>query len=132
MFELLSHITKTIIARPGMSFVNEDQKKNVFQVIKQLEWRQQQFVIWHEDISNSISASSTGNGILSRSRVCCGTQKIARINVAFADLTRTDAMASIEDNFQDFDFKPFIKVRPLQSRYFEYLLAQDIYICIMR
>ena len=56
---------------------------------------------------------------------------MARINVAFADLTRTDAMASIEDKFQDFDFMSFIKVRPLQSRYFEYLLAQDIYICIM-
>ena len=55
MFELLSHITKTIIARPGMSSVNEDQKKNVFQVIKQLERRQHQFVIWHDDISNSIS-----------------------------------------------------------------------------
>ena len=54
MFELLSHITKTIIARPGMSFVNEDQKKNVFQVNKQLERRQHQFVIWHDDISNSI------------------------------------------------------------------------------
>ena len=28
------------------------------------------------------------------------------------------------------EFMPFIKVRPLQSRHVEYLLAQDIYICI--
>ena len=57
---------------------------------------------------------------------------MARINVAFADLSRTDAMASIEDKLQDFEFMSFIKVRPLQSRQFEYLLAQDTYICIMR
>ena len=36
MFELLSHITKTIIARPRMSFVNEDQKKMFFRLLNSL------------------------------------------------------------------------------------------------
>ena len=115
-----------------MSFVIEDQKKNVFQVSK-TTWAAPtpvRFMAWY--ISNSISKHTQQETASLPEAEFVAELKMARINVAFADLSRTNAMAFIEDNFQDFNFMPFIKVRPLQSRYFEYLLAQDIYICTMR
>ena len=55
-----------------MSFVNEDQKKNVFQVNKQLERRQHQFVLWHDIFRIQFLS------ILNRKRHYCPKQSLLR------------------------------------------------------
>ena len=123
-----SRFQGNIIARPGMSLVNEDPTKNVYKLIKSLNWREEQFVLWHDVISNSISQHPQQmSQPLSSERLLLQLRKLAAVNVvALAYMPRHDASFDIDESFPEIStIMPYIKLRPLLSRYFRDLFAMN-------
>ena len=116
-----------LIAEPGMSFNNEDDVKNVYKVIKSRNWRQEQFVLWHDTVSNSLSQHPQQCAPpLSPDEFVDQLRQLARVNViAIAYLPRKNAF-SLDDKLWDIqEIMPYIKIRPLISGYFRGLLAEN-------
>ena len=123
-----SRFKGNIIARSGMSLVNEDPTKNVYNVIKSLKWREEQFVLWHDVLSNSIALyPQQESQPITSEHLLYQLRKLAAVNVvAITCMPRQDASFDIEDSFPEITkIMPYIKLRPLLSRYFRDLFALD-------
>ena len=119
-----------VVTEPGMSLVNSNCLKNVHQVIRKRNWRTEQFILWHDVISNSISHHPTqSTQPLNPMQFRAELEHLATLNVvAFCYIPRPDAVFNVDDHLEPFTENiVFIKLRPLLSRHYRDLLAMNYF-----
>ena len=117
-----------VTAEPGMSLNNLNPNKNVYKVIRRRYWRTEQYIIWHDVISNSISQHPTQpTSPMPFSQLLAEIKRLASLNVvANCFLPRSDSLYNLSQFLPQVSVEmSFVKLRPLLSRHYRDILMRN-------
>ena len=93
----------SVIAEPGIGLNNLNPYKNVFHVVRKRFWRREQYILWHDAISNSISQHPTQSASPIHSTLLkADLRRLESLNVvAIRYSTRADSVFDLNLNLHE-------------------------------